>query len=86
MRAPPNPPAPRDPGTYACVDRLNALDHAAGRQVGDDTEVDDQLFAELFNAAEQLRLHLAADVGTGQRPRIPSAQLRPAKSPDIPDG
>ena len=61
---------------------MNALDCVAGRQVDDTAEVDDQQFASLFNAAEQLRIRLAMDVGAGLGPAIISPELRPAMNPD----
>jgi hypothetical protein len=65
----------------AYFEMMNVLDAAAGRQIGDDTEIEDDVYADLFRTGEHLRLHLAADVGTGLRPQVSSAQLRPAKNP-----
>ena len=60
---------------------MDALDSAAGRRAGDDTEIDDQSYEPLFQAGEQLRLCLAADIGTGLRPQISSTPLPPAVRP-----
>jgi hypothetical protein len=65
----------------AYFDMMNALDTAAGRQIGDDTEIEDDAYANLFSVGEKLRLHLAADIGASLRPQVPSVQLRPAPNP-----
>lgn len=69
------------PAKDAYFAMMNALDRAAGRQANDTTEVDDQEFAGLFAAAEQLRIRLAMDIGAGLEPAVISPQLRPAMSP-----
>jgi hypothetical protein len=61
---------------------MNALDKAAGRQAGDSTPVTEDTVQDLFVLGERLRLNMAADVGTGLRPRVPSEQLRPAERRD----
>jgi hypothetical protein len=60
---------------------IDKLDQAAGRQTGNKAEVDDDVLRELFIVGERLRLHLAADVGTGLRPQVSSSQLRAAEDP-----
>ncbi|MFF5113603.1 hypothetical protein [Streptosporangium sp. NPDC000509] len=66
----------------AYFEMMNALDDAAGRKVGDDTAVEDHIYEAIFRTGEQLRLQLAADVGTGQQPRVISSQLRPPETPE----
>jgi hypothetical protein len=61
---------------------MNALDKVAGRQAGDNTPVTDDIVRDLFVLGEGLRLNMAADVGTGLRPRVPSEQLQPAERQD----
>jgi hypothetical protein len=65
----------------AYFEMLNVLDSAAGRKPGDGMEINDLVFSELFNKAELLRIRLAADVGTGLRAEVTSAELRPAAAP-----
>lgn len=61
---------------------MNALDKVTGRKAGDNTPVTDDIVRDLFDLGERLRLNMAADVGTGLRPRVPSEQLQPAVRQD----
>ncbi|MFF4806288.1 hypothetical protein ACFY1U_49370 [Streptomyces sp. NPDC001351] len=61
---------------------MDALDKAGGRQSDDDTPVTNDVLETLSVAAERLRLHLAADLGTGLRPKVASPLLLPSRAPD----